>query len=143
MRRGRVNMAEHPSAENLRRGYKAFADNDVEALSEVIPENAVWHIPGRSVLAGDYHGRDAIFGYFMKLNELTGGTFKAELVHVLGDDQYAVALQRTAATVKGGKEHSSFDVLVDRMENGQAVETWVWSGKPYEFDELFAGPPGY
>ena len=73
-------MAEPSSVENLRRGYKAFADNDVATLSEIIPEDAVWHVPGRSQLAGDYRGRDAIFGYFMKLSELTGGTFKAELV---------------------------------------------------------------
>ena len=30
------------------------------------------------------------------------------------------------------------DVLVDRLENGQAVETWVWSEKPYEFDEAMS-----
>jgi hypothetical protein len=35
-----------------------------------------------------------------------------------------------------GKDYESFDVLVDRMENGEAVETWIWSQKPYEFDDL-------
>ena len=130
-------MAEPSSVENLRRGYKAFADNDVATLSEIIPENAVWHVPGRSPLAGDYNGRDAIFEYFMKLTEATGGTFKAELVHAVGDDNYGVALQRSTATVKG-KQLDSFDVLVDRIENGQAVETWVWSGNQYEFDDLLS-----
>ena len=128
-------MAESKGVEDLRRGYKAFADNDVDTLTEIIPEDAVWHAPGRSQLAGDYKGREAIFGYFMKLAELTGGTFKAELVHVVGDDNYVVALQRTTATVSG-KSLDSFDVLVDRMENDKAVETWVWSQKQYEFDEV-------
>src|SRR5207248_4628147 len=123
-------MAEHQSVENLRRGYKAFADNDVETLTEIIPDNATWHVPGRSPLAGDHKGREAIFGYFMQLAEKTGGSFKAELVHAVGDENYAVALQRTTATVNG-KDYESFDVLVDRLENGDAVETWVWSGKPY------------
>jgi len=130
-------MAEPSSVENLRRGYKAFADNDVATLSEIIPEDAVWHVPGRSQLAGDYRGRDAIFGYFMKLSELTGGTFKAELVHAVGDDEYGVALQRSTATVKG-RQLNSFDVLVDRIENGQAVETWLWSGEQYDFDDLLS-----
>ena len=128
-------MAEAKGVEDLRRGYKAFADNDVDTLTEIIPENAVWHAPGRSQLAADYKGREAIFGYFMKLAELTGGTFKAELVHIVGDDNYVVALQRTTATVNG-KSLDSFDVLVDRLENDKAVETWVWSQKQYEFDEL-------
>ena len=128
-------MAEPIGVENLRRGYKAFADNDIDTLSEVIPENAVWHVPGRNQTSGDYNGREAIFGYFMKLAEVTGGTFKADLVHVVGDENYVVALQRTTATV-GGKSLESFDVLVDRMENDEAVETWVWSQKQQEFDEL-------
>ncbi len=130
-------MAENQSVEDLRRGYKAFGDNDVETLTEIIPENAVWHVPGRSPLAGDYNGREAVFGYFMQLMEKSGGTFKAELMHAVGDDNYAVALQRSTMTVDG-VDYSSLDVLVDRMENGKAVETWLWSQKPYEFDELLS-----
>ena len=128
-------MAETKGVENLRRGYKAFADNDVDTLTEVIPENAVWHIGGRNQTSGDYNGREAIFGYFGKLAELTGGTFKADLQHVVGDENYVVALQRTSCTVNG-KSMDSFDVLVDRMEGDDAVETWVWVQKQYEFDEL-------
>ena len=67
--------------------------------------------------------------------ELTGGTFKADLQHVVGDDNYVIALQRTSCTVNG-KSLDSFDVLVDRMEGDDAVETWVWSQKQYEFDEM-------
>ena len=128
-------MAETKGVENLRRGYKAFADNDMDTLTEIIPENAVWHIGGRNQTSGDYNGREAIFGYFGKLAELTGGTFKADLQHVVGDDNYVVALQRTSCTVNG-KSMDSFDVLVDRMEGDDAVETWVWVQKQYEFDEM-------
>ncbi len=130
-------MAENHGLENLRRGYKAFADNDVETLTEIIPDNAVWHVPGRSPLAGDYQGREAIFSYFMQLTEKSGGTFKAELVHAVGDENYAVALQRTTATVDGSPIES-FDILVDRLENGEAVETWIWSQRQYEFDEIMS-----
>lgn len=63
--------------------------------------------------------------------ELTGGTFKATAVQVLGDDDMAVAIQESKATVNG-KEVSSHDVLVDRMVDGQAVETWVY----FENDQI-------
>jgi ketosteroid isomerase-like protein len=130
-------MAEAQSVQNLRKGYKAFAEADMEALAEVIPEDAVWHIPGNSPLAGDYKGRDAIFGYFGKLTEVTGGTFKAEPVHVLGDDKFAIALQRSTATVKG-ETYNGTDVLVDRIENGAAVETWVYVEDQARFDALLS-----
>ena len=129
-------MSEPVGVTNLRRGYKAFADNDIETLSEVIPENAVWHIPGRNRLAGEYRGRDAVFTYFRKLAQATGGTLNVELIHAAGDDEYTIAVHRTTATVNG-HDVESFDVLLDRLENGEAVETWLWSGSPYEFDELF------
>ncbi len=130
-------MAEAQSVQNLRKGYKAFAEGDMEALAEIISEAAVWHIPGKSPLAGDYKGRDAIFGYFAKLMEVTGGTFKAELVHALGDDSFAVALQRSTATAQG-RAYTGTDVLVDRIENGSAVETWVYLENQDLFDELLS-----
>ncbi|HKN43067.1 MAG TPA: nuclear transport factor 2 family protein [Propionibacteriaceae bacterium] len=130
-------MAEAQSVQNLRKGYKAFAEADMEALAEVIPEDAVWHIPGNSTLAGDYKGRDAVFGYFGKLTEVTGGTFKAELVYVLGDDKFAIALQRSTAAVKG-QTYSGTDVLVDRIENDAAVETWVYLEDQARFDALLS-----
>jgi ketosteroid isomerase-like protein len=137
-RNGRPIVAEAKGVENLRRGYKAFADSDVATLTELIPEDAVWHVPGRSVLAGDKKGREEILGMFGKLAELTGGTFKADLVHMLGDDNYVVALQRTTASVNG-KEIDSFDVVVQRLENDLPAETWQMSSNPYEADELLTG----
>ena len=131
-------MAEATSVQMLRKGYKAFAAQDMEALAEVIPEAAVWHVPGRGPLAGDYKGRDAIFGYFGKLMEVSGGTFKADLVHIVGDDKFAIALQRSTWTVKG-RSYNGTDVLVDRVDDsGLAVETWVYLEDQALADELLA-----
>lgn len=118
-------MAEHENAVRLRAGYAAFSSGDMEALNEFIPEDAVWHVTGHSVLSGEYKGRDAVYGYFGKLMETTGGTFKATLLHVLADDDHSMAMQRSEATVNG-KQVSTTDVLIDRVENGQAVETWIY-----------------
>src|SRR3982074_1134003 len=129
-------MSVHPSVENLQRGYKAFGDGDMATLSEVIPENAVWHVGGNNKLSGDYRGRDEVFGYFAKLMELSGGTFKAELIHAVGDDQFAVALQHSTGKANG-REYDGTDVLVDRMDNGRAVETWIYVENPAECDQMF------
>jgi hypothetical protein len=34
--------------------------------------------------------------------------------------------------------HRLGELRADRMENGQAVETWTWSQKPYEFEDLLS-----
>ncbi len=66
-------MAEHPNAVLHRRGHEAFARGDMETLTKLIAEDTVWHVSGRSPISGDLLGREAVFGFFAKLNELSGG----------------------------------------------------------------------
>jgi ketosteroid isomerase-like protein len=80
-----MNQAE-TNAEVVRRGYAAFNAADIETLSEVMPENATWHTPGRSRIAGDHIGRSAVFAQFGRYGGETNGTFKAELKQVFGSD---------------------------------------------------------
>ena len=118
-------MAEHENAARLRKGYEAFASGDLAAMDEFIPEDAVWHVTGNNVFSGDYKGRAEIYGYFGNLVQASGGTFKAELVHATADDEYGFAIQRTTGTFNG-EEVSTTDILVDRVVDGQAVETWIY-----------------
>jgi ketosteroid isomerase-like protein len=67
-------MTEHPNVELTRRGYDAFAKGDLATLSELIAEDAAWHVLGVGPLSGTYHGRNEIFGFFGRLAEETGGT---------------------------------------------------------------------
>ena len=47
-------MRASENAEIVRRGYEAFNAADIEALTRLFAENASWHTPGRSPIAGDY-----------------------------------------------------------------------------------------
>ena len=64
----------------MRRAYEAFNTGDMNTLTELMDET-VWHLPGRSSMAGDYQGRGATLAYFGQLAQETGGTFRAELQH--------------------------------------------------------------
>jgi ketosteroid isomerase-like protein len=64
-------MGPGENAEIVRRGYQAFNAGDVETLTELFDESASWHSPGRGPLAGDYVGREAVFGYFGQLGGQT------------------------------------------------------------------------
>ncbi len=52
----------HPNEELLRRGYDAFTKGDMEAVNELFADDIVWHNAGRDQFAGDYHGKDEVFG---------------------------------------------------------------------------------
>src|SRR2546428_6445373 len=87
-----MGMFEHPNAALVERLYAAFDAGDREALKKLIAEDAVWHVPGSTEISGDHRGHEAIFAYLAKLAELSGGTFRAELIDVLASDMHAAAL---------------------------------------------------
>jgi len=64
----------------------------METLAALFDEDVVWHIPGNNPLAGDIHGRDALWRWFERLREVTDGTFRLEDHDVLATDDHVVAL---------------------------------------------------
>jgi hypothetical protein len=111
----------------------AFAEADFDAPAL---EDDKHHPPGGG-LADDHRGGDSILPYLLNLAELSGGTFKAEPLHILGDDAYGVAIQHSTAA-RDDNSYNSLDVLVTRIQDGGAVESWLLSGNPYEFDALLS-----
>ena len=117
------------NAETVRRGYAAFNAADMKTLTELFHESASWHTPGRSPLAGDRKGRDAIFALFGRYGGDTGGTFKAALQQVLtSDDGRVVGIHRNTAT-RGGKQLDVVCCLVFEFKDGRVVD-----GREYFYD---------
>lgn len=95
---------ESASVEVVRRFYAAVAARDLDAAGRCFASDAVWHLPGASVIAGDHVGWPAIRDDVLrKLGPLSGGTFRAELLDVAVGEEYIVAIQH--ATAEHGGRH--------------------------------------
>jgi ketosteroid isomerase-like protein len=117
------------NAEVIRRAYAAFNAADIAALTELIDENASWHTPGRSPIAGDYVGRDAVFGQYGRYGGDTGGTFKAELEQVFtSPDGRVIGLHHNSGD-RNGKRLDTACCIVFEVEDGRMM-----SGREYFFD---------
>jgi ketosteroid isomerase-like protein len=116
-------------AERLTRAlFDAFARNDVEAVSAMIAPDAAWRFPGRQgALAGVHAGREAIFGFLMKVASLTGGTFHAEAFEIVGGENVAYFRFRGRAE-RNGKTLDNDTCLRLQFEGGKLVDAqeWVW-----------------
>ncbi len=130
-------MPQHPNAALHRRGHEAFSRGDMDTLTELIADDTVWHMPGRSPLSGDLHGREAVFGFFAKLNELSGGTAKINDHDFLATDEHSVALFRVVAT-RGGKTLESRLCEVIHWRNSQIVEDWTSFDDQYGWDQFWS-----
>lgn len=115
-------MGADENAALVRRGYEAFNAGDMETLTGLFDENASWHTPGRSSIAGDYEGRDACFGQFGRFGGGTDGTFRAELRSVIADDDgRVVGIHRNTAE-RNGKRLDVDCCLLFQMEDGKVTD---------------------
>jgi len=89
-------------AEVVRRACLAFNTGDIRALHELFDEQARWHTPGCSPLAGEHCGRAAVFAQFARYGGETEGTFMAALQQVLaGDEGHVVGLHHHSGLRNG------------------------------------------
>jgi len=127
----------HPNEELLRRGYEAFGAGDMDTLNELFADDIVWHVGGRSPLAGDYEGKDAVFAFFAKTMEMTGGTFRIEVHDILANDDHGVAMV-VARGEREGKTLEDRGVQVLHVRDGMATESWFHPGDTYAVDEFWS-----
>ena len=130
-------MGADENAAIVRRGYEAFNSGDMKTLTELFDESAVWRVPGRSSLAGDHQGREAAFAYFGRLGQETGGTFRAELQHLLADGDRVVGIQRNSAE-RDGKQLDVDVCLAFQLENGRITEGAEHFHDLYAWDEFWS-----
>ena len=130
-------MLGHPNEDQLRRGYEAFANGDMDTLVSLWTDDIVWHSPGRSPLAGDYKGAEEILGLFAQLVERSGGTFSVELHDVLANDTHGVGLSVGRAE-RNGKTLETKDAIVFHFRGDKISEVWLQSFDQYAGDEFWS-----
>ena len=117
--RGRGTEIAEPDDEYMtlvRRGYQAFNTGDMATLRDLLSPDVAQHVPGSSLISGEYKGIDAVLGYYGKLAELSGGTFRADLIDVFGDGKgHVTALHQITATRAG----------VTRVSRGTILFTFI------------------
>jgi ketosteroid isomerase-like protein len=128
-------MAEHPNVARLREGYVAFGKGDFAGLNELFAEDIVWHVTGRNQLSGDYRGREAVYGMFGRLMQITEGSFRLDTHSILADDEHGVALVRSTAH-RGDKSLETRDTHVFHLSDGRVTEFWGASTDPYAIDDF-------
>lgn len=130
-------MTEHPNAKLVRRCYKAFAQDDVGALGEVLDAAVVWHEPGRSPLGGDHNGPDGLHDLLEKFGTLSGGTFKLDLVDILATANRAVALHEMTAS-RADRLLDMASAVEFEIHQGKITEVTVYHDDTYHFDDFWA-----
>jgi uncharacterized protein len=113
----------------IRRAYQAFNEADIETLTKLFHPQASWHTPGRSPVAGEKRGRDAVFGQFGKYGGDTQGTFKADLKELLISENGRVVGIHHNSGLRNGKRLDTGCCITFEVKDGQVIE-----GREHFFD---------
>ena len=116
---------QHPGVERARESMALYVKGDFDRLRDYYADDVVWHVGGKHPLSGDYRGRDALFGYFRRIRELTGGTMGLEAEAILASDRHVAMFTRVTAR----RDERTLDVLLAQAfrldADGRCVEYWA------------------
>lgn len=120
--KGEGKEVSNANEETMRNVYDAFVKGDVATVMGSLSDGIRYRIPGQSLVAGDYVGKDEVLSFLGKLMGMSGGTFHLEVLDLLANDEHAVVL-----TMERGQREGK------TLEN-RAVHVWdIREGKCTQF----------
>lgn len=123
--------------EFLRRQRDMYAGADSAAVGELLADDVVWHVPGTSPIAGDYHGREAVLGYFHHWRTVAAGAIQITPLAQTHHNEAVVQLADGHAQL-GDADVNWRTADVYRVANGRIAEAWLVALDQHHFDHAWA-----
>ena len=128
----------HPNEEVLRKMDEAQAKGDIDTMFSVVADDLVAHIGGRSKLAGDVKGKDALKEQFGRFMQAMGENAEFETHDIVAGDKHGFVLQSYRGD-RDGKRIEVQSVGIFHFANGKINEMWFIDVDPYEADPWYDG----
>jgi uncharacterized protein len=122
----------------VRRFYQAFVTGDMATIDSLVTDDVSFHVPGTGSNAGDYQGKQAVFGFFGKAMDTTGGSLKLELLDVMAGQDHVAALATYRAEREGRTPLQNNLVQLIKLRDGRIAQSWFHSRNQYEVDAFWA-----
>jgi ketosteroid isomerase-like protein len=97
----------------------------------------VWHVPGRSSIAGDHEGIEAVMDYFERRRALARATFRVHVREVLARGDLVIQLAGGTAELRGS-EVGWETVGIFRVRDGRIAEGRLVPFDQYLFDQVWS-----
>lgn len=127
----------HANERLLRDEYEARARRDDAALEVLLSDDVVWHVPGRSAVAGVYRGKIEVMDYIRRRRSLADDTFNITVHDVLANDRHGFVIA-SGRVVRGGREVEWRAHGLYRFEAGKIAECRVLPEDQDRFDEIWS-----
>lgn len=126
----------HPNVHTYLAALDAFNRNDLAALREVVAADFVYRIPGRSKVAGDFHGVDGFVEALTRLREESAGTIQLIPLTVLADADNLIARAHVTAR-RGDRRLDTENCYAFRFVEGKVADGQVFLSEPDHVEEFW------
>jgi ketosteroid isomerase-like protein len=130
----------HPNVLTYLAAIAAFNRHDLTAVADHVHPDFVYRIPGRSNIAGEFHGIDGFVEALTRLRDESDGTLELTPVAVLADAENLLARARVTAT-RGDQQLDTENCYAFRFINGKVAEGQVFLSDPEQVDDFWATTP--
>ena len=120
----------------MKRLTEALLKGDIAAVQDYLAEEIIWYFPGRSGLAGVFHGKEAVLKHLFQPPK-AGVSMKLTPRAFFGDEQYGVALYEITSKLNR-KTLTETRVMVCKIDNEKIVETRIYPGDQYALDDFWS-----
>ncbi len=119
--------------------YDALPGGDRAAATALLDDASLLHLPGRSGLAGDYQGPEAILGLLRRTTELTRETMDFGSLRVVAEDARVLVLRGRIGATRLGKRLDGEVLHVLSLRDEKIREAWILSLNQDHFDDFWTG----
>ena len=114
----------------------AFNRRELEPVLKLFAEEVLLRCPGKNRIAGEYRGRSEVLGFWRKQVELSGGTFKGNVISVLQGENQLVLISELSLT-RHGKAYTWRRANHYQFYRNRVIEAWLYESDQYLADEAF------
>ena len=127
----------HPNRDLIKRAYDAFGRGDIPTVLGILDKQIRWHVPGQSLLSGDYIGHEQVLGFFQRSMELSQGTLRIDVHDIVANAAMVFVLCTVSAT-RSGQRAEFLEVHLWRIVDGHPVEFREFQGDEYTETKFWA-----
>jgi len=127
---------EHPNVDLVRQGYEAFKSGDTARMDQLLADDVVWHVGGKSKLSGTYRGKPEVMNLFARQAQVLGSSPRVDVHDIVGNDEHVIAIGTASADDPDGGSVEWLYANVFHVEDGKAKEVWGLANETSESDAL-------
>ena len=125
---------QHPNLQLINSFFRAYADNDLEAIKQILSPEIEWVIPGRHSLSGTKVGVEEVLSYFKQLHVYS---FQAKPIVMGLNDDYIIDCHLNWSNRENGENIQGMSCLLWKITDGKISKVYNFPEDQHMIDAFF------